>query len=84
MDQQFNKSLLMEAASMSEQLRVLNLQQTKNKVGLGKTLIYRLISVGEFPAPVPLTQSGSRVGWLQSEVDAYILGCVATRNRGAA
>ena len=84
MSQQFNKSLLLEAASMTEQLRLLNLQQTKNKVGLGKTLIYRLISDGEFPAPVPLTQTGSRVGWLQSEVDEYILRCVATRNRRVA
>jgi len=84
MNQQAKPKFLLEDASMSEQLRLLNLEQTKAKTALGKTLIYKLVSTGEFPAPVPLTKSGSRVGWLQSEVDAYILRCVATRNRRAA
>lgn len=71
-------------ASLAEQLRFLNLEQTKAKTSLGKTLIYQLISDGEFPSPIPLTKSGSRVAWLESEVNDYIRVCIASRSqRGA-
>lgn len=68
----------------AQHLRLLNLEQTKAKTALGKTLIYQLVSKREFPAPVPLTRGGRRVGWLENEVDAYIRACAANRNqRGA-
>ncbi|MEA5112543.1 MAG: AlpA family phage regulatory protein [Geobacteraceae bacterium] len=39
-------------------------------VGLGYTTIYRLEQAGKFPARKQL--SAGRVGWLQSEVTAWI------------
>lgn len=50
--------------------RILNRRQTLEKAGIGKTLMYELIDAGEFPSPVSL--GGRRVGWRESEVDAWI------------
>lgn len=71
-------------AVQAQQLQMLSLEQTKVKTALSKTLIYKLVAAGAFPAPVPLTKSGSRVGWLESEVDNYILQCASNRVRRAA
>lgn len=56
---------------MAEQLkRFLRLKQVREKIGLGKTAIREKIKRGEFPAPYPL---GARaVGFLESEINAWI------------
>ena len=38
-------------------------------VGIGKSQLYRLIAVGDFPAPVKIRRSSR---WLSSEVHAWI------------
>lgn len=49
---------------------ILRLPQVKNRCGLGRSCIYEKISRGEFPRPISL---GARaVGWLESEVDAWL------------
>lgn len=49
---------------------ILRLPQVKVLVGLSRSSIYLAISRGEFPRPVSL---GVRaVGWLESEVDAWL------------
>lgn len=46
------------------------------RVGFGKTHIYEMIARGEFPAPISLSKRA--VGWLSSDVDAWI----EARSRG--
>lgn len=41
---------------------------------LGKTSIYAGVKVGTFPKPIRL--GANRVGWLQSDVEAWILARV--------
>jgi prophage regulatory protein len=49
---------------------ILRLPAVKARTGLGSTSIYRLIALGTFPKPVRL---GLRaVGWVASEIDAWI------------
>jgi prophage regulatory protein len=49
---------------------ILRLPQVKIRVGLSRSSIYLAISHGTFPKPVSL---GARaVGWLESEVDAWL------------
>ena len=52
--------------------RLIRLREVKNQVGWGKRSTYRLVTLGEFPAPRKL---GTRcVAWLQSDVDSWIDG----------
>ena len=56
---------------MATQLRsFLRLRQLKAITGMSRTWIYDAIQRGDFPKPVAL---GARaVGWLDSDVDAFI------------
>lgn len=55
---------------MTPSERVLRLREVKSKVGLSRTMIYELISRGDFPASVAI--SPRSVGWLESELDNWI------------
>ena len=50
--------------------RFLKLDEVKRRVGLGKSMIYRLIQEGKFPAPYKVTSLASR--WSDQEVRAWI------------
>ena len=60
-------------------VRILKLKEVLTRTGLGKTTLYMLIGNGDFPQQIPL---GLRaVGWLESEVDAWILEKIESRSR---
>ena len=60
-------------------VRILKLKEVLTRTGLGKTTLYMLISNGDFPQQIPL---GLRaVGWLESEIDAWILDKIESMNR---
>jgi len=50
--------------------RLIRLSEVKQRVGLGKTLIYEMISEGRFPKPYKITPAAAR--WSAREVDAWI------------
>ena len=50
--------------------RLIRLEEVKRRVGLGKSMIYRLIQEGKFPAPYKVSPSASR--WSDREVIAWI------------
>ena len=53
---------------MSE--RIIRRPEVRKLTGYGNTSIYEMVKKGEFPRPISL---GARaVGWLESEVDAWI------------
>jgi prophage regulatory protein len=57
----------------------LRLPQVKIRVGLSRSSIYMAISQGKFPRPVRL---GLRaVGWLESEIEAWVLRQVELSRR---
>lgn len=49
---------------------ILRLHQVSARVGLGRTAIYSRIGDGTFPKPVSL--GGGAVGWVESEIDAWV------------
>jgi prophage regulatory protein len=51
---------------------IIRLPQTIEKTGLSRSTIYALISRNEFPTKIKL--SPRTMGFLESEVDAWILG----------
>lgn len=57
--------------------RLLRLEQVKEIVGLGKTLIYRLVGAGEFPAPYKPVGTVAR--WSENEVNSWLAACAARR-----
>jgi prophage regulatory protein len=50
--------------------RFVKLDEVKRRVGLGKSMIYRLIQEGKFPAPYKLSPLASR--WSDREIMSWI------------
>lgn len=50
--------------------RFVKLDEVKRRAGLGKSMIYRLIQEGKFPAPYKLSPFASR--WSELEIAAWI------------
>lgn len=64
---------------MSE--RFLRLPAVKDRIGLGRTVIYEMIGRGEFPKPVPI--SAGAVAWRESEIDDWQRARIAARDKAA-
>ncbi len=62
--------------------RVLRRQDVEKATGFPRSTIYRLISEGQFPKPIPI--SARAVGWLESEVSAWLEQRIAARDAEAA
>ena len=66
----------MEKVNVSE--RFLRLKEVINRTGLSRSTIYLRMKKGTFPKQVNL---GPRtVGWLESEIDAWIGDCIEDRD----
>ncbi|HID3655814.1 TPA: helix-turn-helix transcriptional regulator [Serratia marcescens] len=55
---------------MTERKRFIRLPEVLERTGFGKAWIYRLISRGQFPAPIKLGDRAIR--FVESEVDEWI------------
>lgn len=62
-------------------MRFIRLEEVINKVGLSRSSIYRRIENDGFPKPVLL--GGRASGWLESEVDEWLMQCLR-KSRGQA
>jgi len=51
-------------------VKALNIKQVAEKLSLGQSTIYRMISKGEFPKPFSL--GGNRTAWLEEDVDLWL------------
>ena len=61
---------------------ILRMAEVTRAVGLARATVYRMMKAGTFPQAIPL--SGCAVGWLRSEVEAWITERVNARNAQAA
>ncbi len=59
--------------------RVLRRRDVQHETGLSRTALYRLIAANDFPKQVRL--STNTVGWLSSEVNAWIASRVAATRK---
>ena len=55
-----------------QQKRFMRFPEVSKVSGLARTAIYAKINNGEFPSPYPLSDDGRAVGWLSTEIDAWI------------
>jgi predicted DNA-binding transcriptional regulator AlpA len=53
-------------------------------VGLRRTQIGELIKAGKFPEPVPLSDSGRAIAWLESDLVTWQNARIAARNASIA
>lgn len=60
-------------------MRIIRLKEVMDLTGLARSTIYKYMSEGTFPKPVNL---GERcVGWLEAEVQEWILALIEERDR---
>lgn len=52
-------------------MRFLRLNEVQERVGLGRTSIYKMMGEGKFPKPV--NTLGRTVAWIDSEVDEWMM-----------
>ncbi len=62
-------------------IRLITLREVERTLGIGKSTIYARIRAGTFPAPV---KYGSSARWVNHEVEAVALQCIAERDAKAA
>ena len=62
---------------MEKAERILRKKELRGKVGLSDPSIYRREKMGDFPKRLSL--GGKAVGWLQTEVDAWLQRKAAAR-----
>ena len=64
-----------EDAGMVTATKFLRLPEVQNRTGKSRSAIYQGVNNGTFPKPIKL--GGPRaVGWIESEVEAYIQECI--------
>lgn len=65
------------------QHRILRLPAVEDKTGIGKSAMYAAIKAGTFPKPIKLGSPRS-VGWLEREIDEWIVQQVKKSRGGEA
>jgi prophage regulatory protein len=58
------------ALSEKAELRILRRRQVEARIGLSRSTIYDGVNAGTFPKPIQL--GAQSVGWLESEIDAWL------------
>ena len=60
---------------------IIRLAETLRRTGLSRSTLYDLQTAGDFPKSIKLPRHGSAVGWLESEVNAWIEARIAERDQ---
>jgi prophage regulatory protein len=68
--------------TQAQPVRILRIAQVRERTGLATSSIYKLISTGDFPKPVTLSER--TVGWPEHEVDDFLAQRIAARDARAA
>jgi prophage regulatory protein len=56
-------------------MRFLRINEVRERIGLGRTSIYKMVNEGTFPKPVRVL--GKKVAWIDSEVDEWMMQRIA-------
>jgi len=61
-------------------MKIIRLSEVLASTGLGRSTIYKYVAEGCFPKPVSLGERA--VGWVECEVQEWVLARIEERNRG--
>lgn len=67
------------SSTPSASVRLLRIDQVRQRTGLGRTATYELIARGLHPSPIKLGRSSR---WVDSEVDSWVQQVVRQRGLG--
>ncbi len=67
--------------SLSQSSAIWRINQVRHETGLSRSYIYQLAKLGLFPKPVNLVPGGTSVGWLSSEINAWLEERIAERDQ---
>jgi prophage regulatory protein len=56
-----------------DSLRIVRNAQVRTKLDVSEAKLFDMIAKGLFPAPFQIVPGGRAVGWLESDVDQWIL-----------
>lgn len=65
---------------METVMRIIRLREVMDLTGLARSTVYKHIEEGTFPKPVAL--GGRSVGWVEQEVQDWVLARIEERDRG--
>ena len=71
------------AAAEVSDIRVIRHAQICHKLGLSSAKLFDMVAKGIFPEPFTLVPGGRAVGWLEHEVDHWIIQRRESAKRGA-
>lgn len=54
-------------------LRIVRMQEVTDKVALQPSTIYAMVQAGSFPSPFKIAPGGRAAGWLQGDIDNWLL-----------
>ena len=69
------------AAQIQSAPTILRRKQVEARTGLSRSTIYDRIKAGTFPAPISLGEKA--VGWIESEVDAWLAARIQASRKTA-
>jgi len=55
------------------QISIVRHKQVKQKLQVSSSKLYDMVATGLFPPPFPIVPDGRSKGWLESDVDRWIL-----------
>ena len=81
-----NNRIIRRRKVEQDRLTIIRRFEVERRTGLSRSAIYRRISEGKFPPPVPLGggDDSHAVGWVEAEIDEYLAKCVAARDQRVA
>ncbi len=72
-----------KAKQIERRKTILRRRAVESRTGLSRSSIYRRLTDGSQPPfPHPVSLGNRSVGWIEEEVDAWILACIAGSRRG--
>ena len=54
--------------------RIVRPNEARGRLGVSRAKFADMVAKGQFPKPFVIVPGGRAVGWLESDVDAWILG----------
>ncbi len=71
-----------QCPEISSPLNVVRHNQVRKKLNVSSAKLFDMIARGQFPKPFILVPNGRAVGWLESEVDQWIIERKNVAQRG--
>ncbi|WP_156256115.1 helix-turn-helix transcriptional regulator [Sandarakinorhabdus oryzae] len=65
-------------------LRIVRHAEVSERLQVSSAKLFDMIARGQFPKPFVIVPGGRAVGWLESDVDAWIIGRHANAQEGLA